>query len=148
MLETVNRGYESDGGDHKVILAGSNNSEFLIRNLFESGFFMNLSTFFFEDCGIPELRDMEGKESIIGLMLGISISDRTLIRNSLINIVGNEIKAESIHGFFGALLNDLEVSKEIKILAKFIGLNPGMLINLITLITEETHVAKLLPNIV
>ena len=80
---------------------------------------------------------MDGSEAIIGIMIGFATNDRTLIRNALINLVGKEIKPESIHGFFGSLLNDLEVTKEIKILAKFIGLNPGMLINLITLVTDE-----------
>lgn len=57
--------------------------------------------------------------------------------------MSDEIPAQTINGMFGILLNDLKVENEIKILARKVGLDPNLLVNIIDLMNNEPdHIAQ------
>ena len=53
------------------MLSGNNTSEDFITNLFESGYFLNVSLYFFNTM-MPSLNNIEDPDSILGIMVGLS----------------------------------------------------------------------------
>lgn len=51
--------------------------------------------------------DVPKPESLLGLMMGLSINNTQMIRSSLIEFIGDDTKPEIINGMFGIFMNDL-----------------------------------------
>ena len=107
-------------------------------SLFESGFFKKLSKYFFHNVE-PITKAINRPESIFGIIVGLSLQNKNLIRNSLVKLIGPEIKPKFINGVFGFIVNDPSQEKDMRAVMKKVNLNPSLGLSLVELVTDSTE---------
>ena len=117
----------------------ANDIEFsqIFPSLFESGFFKKISKYFFHVVK-PCTRPITGPESIFGVIVGLSLQNKNLIRNSLVRLIGKEIKTTYLHGVFGFIVNDPSLEKDMRAVMKKMNLNSNLGLSLVEIITDDT----------
>jgi hypothetical protein len=78
--------------ESQKLLATAIKPEDAISSLFESGFFGTVSKYFFHEI-LPYTQDINNPENIFGIIMGLSLQDKDLIRNSLIGLIGKSIQS-------------------------------------------------------
>lgn len=107
-------------------------------SLFESGFFKRVSKYFFHVV-MPITKPLKRPESIFGVISGLSLQNKNLIRSSLIQLVGTEIKPQFLNGIFGFIVNDPTLEKDMRAVMKKCNLNANLGLSLVELITDDTQ---------
>jgi hypothetical protein len=106
-------------------------------SLFESGFFKKISKYFFHKV-TPYIEPITKPEAIFGIIVGLSLQSKNLIRNSLIKLIGPEIKKKFINGVFGFIVNDPSQEKDMRAVMKKCNLNSNLGLSLVELVTDAT----------
>ena len=107
-------------------------------SLFESGFFKKISKYFFHVV-TPITKAIKTPESIFGVIVGLSLQNKNLIRNSLVKLVGSEIKKTYLNGIFGFIVNDPSLEKDMRAVMKKININSNLGLSLVELITDSNE---------
>ena len=107
-------------------------------SLFESGFFKKLSKYFFHKVK-PVTKAINRPESIFGIIVGLSLQNKNLIRNSLVKLIGPDIKQKFINGVFGFIVNDSTQEKDMRAVMKKVNLNANLGLSLVELVTDSTE---------
>ena len=118
----------------------ANDIEFIqvFPSLFESGFFKKISKYFFHVVK-PCTRKISSPESIFGVIVGLSLQNKNLIRNSLVKLIGGKIKKTYLNGLFGFIVNDPSLEKDMRAVMKKMNLNSNLGLSLVELVTEDTE---------
>ena len=112
--------------------------EEIFPSLFESGFFKKISKYFFHKVK-PVTKAIMKPESIFGVIVGLSLQNKNLIRNSLIKLIGKQVNTRYINGLFGFIVNDPIQEKDMRAVIKKINLNADLALNLVELVTDSTQ---------
>ena len=107
-------------------------------SLFESGFFKKISKYFFHKVK-PATISINKPESIFGIIVGLSLQNKNLIRNSLVKLIGPELKQKFINGVFGFIVNDPTQEKDMRAVMKKVNLNANLGLSLVELVTDSTE---------
>lgn len=107
-------------------------------SLFESGFFKKISKYFFHKVK-PATEPIKKPEAIFGIIVGLSLQSKNLIRNSLLKLIGPEIKKKFINGIFGFIVNDPSQEKDMRAVMKKCNLNANLGLSLVELVTDATE---------
>ena len=107
-------------------------------SLFESGFFKKISKYFFHVVA-PYMTPIKSPESIFGIITGLSLQNKNLIRNSMLKLVGSKIKVKYLNGVFGFIVNDPNLEKDMRTVMKKMNLSPSLGLGLVELVTDDTE---------
>ena len=107
-------------------------------SVFESGFFKKICKYFFHIV-IPYTTPLKSPEAIFGIISGLSLQNKNLIRNNMIKLVGSEIKQNYLNGVFGFIVNDPNLEKDMRAVMKKMNLNSNLGLSLVELVTDDTQ---------
>lgn len=134
----ANDTFELHGFDAKISMGTYVEPSTIIRTFYQQGFFRMFSqktmTHLF-----PILSKIKNVEQIIGLILGLSINDNSMIRKALSDIFGKDVKKNYLDGVFGILYNDTSLEKEIKDVALLVGMDPYLALDTVELLNKKNH---------
>lgn len=80
----------------------------------------------------PEISSIPNPETIIGVLVGLSILDRDLVRVNLLKLVGGTNK-KLINGLFGVIINNPLLENDIKLMCKKVKIKGDLTMNLMKL---------------
>jgi hypothetical protein len=123
--------------ESQKLLPTSIKPEQAISSLFESGFFKKISKYFFHEVK-KYTEPIENPECIFGIIMGLSLQNKHLIKNSLISLLGNDIKSTYIDGVFSIIINDPQQEKEIRGVLKKLKLDWQLALGLIELTSDDS----------
>jgi len=106
--------------------------------LYERGFFKKVSRYFYHIV-MPITKPLNRPESVFGVICGLSLQNKDLIRSSLIQLIGPEIKPQFLNGIFGFIVNDPTLEKDMRAVMKKCNLNSNLGLSLVELITDDTE---------
>ena len=107
----------------------------VILSLFESSFFNDIAKRIFYQT-IPETQAISIPESIIGIIVGLSLKNLNLVRTSLLNLLG-ETQNKIMSGLYAILVKDPNQEKDIRALSKAIKLKGDLVLNLVDIMWNE-----------
>lgn len=81
-----------------------------ICTLYQSGFFKGIAKFMLHDLH-PMTTCISKPESVLGVVMGLALKNKNLIRTSLTDMIGDGINIEYMNGIFGILLNDVSLER-------------------------------------
>ena len=103
----------------------------IILSMFESSFFNDIAKRIFYRA-IPETQAISWPESILGIIVGLSLMNMNLVRTSILNLLG-ETKNRIMSGLFAILSNDPHQEKDIKAICKTLNIKAELTLNLVDL---------------
>ena len=114
---------------HETLIPSQIGLNEIILSMFESSFFNDIAKRIF--CNIiPELQAIPFPESILGIIVGLSLKNMNLVRTSLLTLLG-QTKNRVISGLFAILANDPNQEKDIKAISKKLSIKGDLVFNLI-----------------
>lgn len=105
-------------------------------SLFQSGFFKKIAKYFFHKVK-PFTKAIAKPEAILGVIVGLSLQNKNLIRTSLVSLIGKEIKEKYINGVYGFIVNDPTQEKDMRSVIKKINLNSQLALNIVEIVSED-----------
>lgn len=84
----------------------------IIISMFESSFFTDIAKQIFYEA-VPQSQAISSPETILGIIVGLSLLNSNLVRTSLLSLLG-ETQNRVISGLFGVLAKDPNLEKDIK----------------------------------
>ena len=115
----------------------------IILSMFESSFFNDIAKRIFYN-NIPETQVIQFPESILGMIVGLSLKNMNLVRISLLNLLG-ETKNRVLSGLFSILANDPNQEKDIKAISKNLNIKGDLVYNLIDVLWKDERRDKYNP---
>ena len=115
----------------------------IILSMFESSFFNDIAKRIFYR-NIPETQAISWPESILGMIVGLSLKNMNLVRTSLLNLLG-ETKNKILSGLFAILSNDPQQEKDIKAICKTLKIKSELALNLVDVLSNENKSDKFNP---
>ena len=107
----------------------------MLPELFWTDFFRDVSKVLLYNV-IPQTKVISNPESIIGLIVGLSLGDKKMIRvnlSKLIDKTGNNL----LNGIFGIIVNDSSLETDIKAVWKKVKIRSDLTLNLLDLISSD-----------
>ena len=105
--------------------------------LHDNGYFSRASHFLISNL-LPKLEPKKS-HAITGLLLGASLNNNKLMRNSLLEILQDkDIKSDILEGVISVMLGDIEADKSIRTLAKQLDIDGSLLINIMDISAAES----------
>lgn len=105
--------------------------ENLVYEIFWTNFFRDVSKTILYNA-FPEISAIPNPETIIGVLVGLSILDRDLVRVNLLKLVGGTNK-KLINGLFGVIINNPLLENDIKLMCKKVKIKGDLTMNLMKL---------------
>ena len=107
----------------------------IFMSTFESSFFTDIAKQIFYQA-IPQTQVISCPETILGIIVGLSLVNTNLVRTSLLNLLG-ETQNRVISGLFGILAKDPNLEKDIKAISKSLKIKADLALNLVDLMWKE-----------
>ena len=107
----------------------------VILSLFDSSFFNDLAKRIFYQA-IPKTQAISSPESIIGMIVGLTLKNLNLVRVNLLSLIG-ETKNRVMSGLFAILANDPNQEKALKAISKALKIKSDLVLNLVDAISNE-----------
>ena len=107
----------------------------MLPELFWTDFFRDVSKVLLYNV-IPQTKVISNPESIIGLIVGLSIADKKMIRMNLGKLI-NKTNNKLLNGIFGIIVNDSTLESDIKTIWKKVKIRSDITLNLLDLISSD-----------
>ena len=107
----------------------------MLPELFWTDFFRDVSKVLLYNV-IPQTKVISNPESLIGLIVGLSIADKKMIRVNLSKLI-DKANSKLLNGIFGIIENDSSLENDIKTVWKKVKIRSDLTLNLLDLISSD-----------
>jgi hypothetical protein len=80
-------------------------------------------------------------DNLYGILLGIAVGDKVMIRNSF-NSLTVGVNTQIMNGFLGVFMKDIRVEKDIIKMAKKLDLDGGLVMDLLQIVNEDSQLVS------